>query len=311
MGRARRLHVPGGTYYLHLRANSGQNIFEDDEDVEAFNQLAAAALMRCDAELYAFCWTRADARLAMRIGEVPLGRVVHLITAPYSRHVHKRYDRKGNLFTRYHAVLIASESYVLRLVRYIHLAPDENGFVSDPARHRWSSHQAYLGDAGPPWVTTAPVLRILSRLRGRGRDVYQKYMQEGNPQSDEQRFESNVPYVPKTAGGEDWLQPQPIDRNGAQGSASLDALVDAVAKKLGVSREDVLSPSRGRRVSLARALVASHATRGGIATLSSVARYFGRHPSSLSEGLHRYTKAHRTLFSQSLADLIATANKKS
>src|SRR5688572_7259515 len=112
MGRARRLHVPGGTYYLHLRANSGQRIFQDEQDVEAFNELVSSALTRCNAELYAFCWTGSDARLAIRIAEVALGRVVHLITAPYSRHVHKRYGRKGNLFTRYHAVLIASESYV-------------------------------------------------------------------------------------------------------------------------------------------------------------------------------------------------------
>ena len=51
--------------------------------------------------------------------------------------------------------------YLLQLIRYIHLNPLRAGLVRDAADYRWSGHRAYLGYAGPPWLSTDLGFRLL------------------------------------------------------------------------------------------------------------------------------------------------------
>jgi hypothetical protein len=65
---------------------------------------------------------------------------------------------------------------------------------------------------------------------------------------------------------------------------------------LDVSREDVLSKSRLRRLALARAVIAWHTTVRGIATLAEISRYLGRVSSTLSKTITSYRKRQPDLF---------------
>jgi len=58
----------------------------------------------------------------------------------------------------------------------------------------------------------------------------------------------------------------------------------------------VLSNSRQREVTLARALIAWYATERRVATLSEVARYLRRDPSTLSVAVSRYRLCRPELF---------------
>jgi hypothetical protein len=69
-----------------------------------------------------------------------------------------------------------------------------------------------------------------------------------------------------------------------------------VTCRLGVDREHVLSNSRQREVTLARALIAWYATERRVATLSEVARYLRRDPSTLSVAVSRYRLCRPELF---------------
>lgn len=84
----------------------------------------------------------------------------------YTRWVNKRQHRVGHLFQgRFKALLVDADSYLLELVRYIHLNPVRAGLVSDPADYAWSGHRAYLGAAQVHWLTTDWVLSQLSKHR--------------------------------------------------------------------------------------------------------------------------------------------------
>lgn len=85
---------------------------------------------------------------------------------------------------------------------------------------------------------------------------------------------------------------------------SIDHLIDGVARILEVARADMLSASRRRRLSLARALVTWHATHSRIATLSEVARRLDRDPSTLLAAVERYRVQRPDLFTETMVGVI-------
>ena len=94
----------------------------------------------------------------------------------------------------------------------------------------------------------------------------------------------------------------PVTPRASNDVAVLDRLIESVAARLNVRRDELQSRSRRRVLSLGRAVIAWHATRASIATLSEVARHLGRHPSTLSIAIERYRLRRPDLFGQALDD---------
>ncbi|HEY6640548.1 MAG TPA: hypothetical protein VIZ63_00270 [Povalibacter sp.] len=69
---------------------------------------------------------------------------------------------------------------------------------------------------------------------------------------------------------------------------TLQQLVDEAARGFSISREALLSPSRQRHLSKARAWIAHEAISRRIASLSQVARLLQRDESSLREAVQRH-----------------------
>ena len=63
---------------------------------------------------------------------------------------------------RYKAIVLDADSYLLELVRYIHLNPVRAGIVKTAEKYRWSSHRAYLGEEVLKWLTVDWILSVLS-----------------------------------------------------------------------------------------------------------------------------------------------------
>jgi DnaA-like protein len=85
-------------------------------------------------------------------------------------------------------------------------------------------------------------------------------------------------------------------KNRKSSSDSLNQVIDTVCDTLGLERNEVLSRSRHRRLSLARALITWYATERGIATLAEVGRRLDRDPSMLFVGMERYRMLRPELF---------------
>jgi len=68
--------------------------------------------------------------LAMQVGDVPLSRIMQNIGFRYTQFINRKYKRAGHLFQgRYKALMIDADSYLLELIRYIHLNPVRAGMV--------------------------------------------------------------------------------------------------------------------------------------------------------------------------------------
>ena len=163
MPRPPRLHVPGGCYHVTLRGNHRQAIFRVDADREDLSELLGQALRRFEARAHAYCWMTNHIHLLTQVGDVPLRRIIHSVASRYARRFQRSVPTTGHLFEcRYHACLLRSDEHLLEAVRYIHRNPVEAGIVADPQAYQWSSHRAYLGGSGPPWLTTSFVLGVLN-----------------------------------------------------------------------------------------------------------------------------------------------------
>ncbi len=81
--------------------------------------------------------------LLVQAGNMPLSSFIGALASTYARSINARSGRAGHLFERrYRASLVQEDSYLLEVVRYIHLNPVRAHIVTSPGDYLWSSHQA-------------------------------------------------------------------------------------------------------------------------------------------------------------------------
>jgi hypothetical protein len=316
MTRPKKQHRPGGIHYVVLFGNGGQEIFLDDADRENFLDLLSVAQARCNAQIFAFCLGRRDARLVVRVADVPVGRLVQRVATQYSRNNHAKYSTAGYLFQHpYRAYLLEGTTHLADIVRHVHLAPLEMEITNDLDGYRWCSHRAYLGLETLNWLHQEPVREVLGAVPAGqvtvvtgevAQQQYQQLMGRGaqEPGAGDLAAASDIP--PRSQAPSDdqffsWLR-----RHAGKPPASVtvDQVIQAVAKKMGVDRKRLLSTSRERRLTLTRALIGWHVTKNQIATLTEVSRQLGRDPSSVYTAYARYRAWRPQLFRDSLATIL-------
>lgn len=300
MSRRSRLHVPGGVYYVVQRSNARQPIFTDAADYATFERLLATMLARCRARVHAFCWEVDAIHLALQVTDMPVGRLMQRLSSQYARRVHRRQGNGGHLFQqRYHSLLIDPDAYLLKLIRYLHLIPVRAGIRADANDYELSSQRAYSGTAQISWLTTSVALRMLSQRPEQARLAYRQFMLEAPAPDEGVHFERGSDEDPRVLGDRQFVADIPRHMQVYRSSYSLDQVIDTVSCTLGVERSEVLSRSRQRRLSLARALITWYATERGVATLAEVARRLERDPSTLFVGVERYRTLRPELFNLS------------
>lgn len=286
MARKPRLHLPGGLYHVMLRGNDGQPIFFAEGDYEHFSDLVAEGVDRFGHRIHAYCWMPNHVHLAVQVAETPLGKIVQNVAFRYARWINRREGRTGHLFQgRYRAILVDSESYLLALVRYIHLNPVRAGLVADPARYAWSGHRAYLRQAEVPWLTTDWVLSQFAAGRERAQAAYGRFVMAGIGEPRREEFHVGSREGP-VLGNDDFVR-RVLSRceEAAGTSVDLESIVGQVCRILGVEATDL--GRRTRRAAEARAWIALLAVETKAASLTEVSRRFGRDVATLSNAVRR------------------------
>jgi len=259
MARHPRVHVPGAFYHVTLRGNHRQAIFRRGID------------------------------LLVKVSDVPLGRPMQRIGARYARWFQSTLPTTGHLFERrYHALLVDVDSYLLEVVRYIHLNPVRAELVDDAAAYAWSSHGVYLGDREEPWVTTDFILGMLSPVPARARIAYRNFVREGQRDLDISAVLAGQDTRAAGPGARDFLARLARTEPRAQSDETLDQLIARHCRTSGVRHEDLAAATRDRELSRVRAMIAHEAVSRGIASMAAVARRFYRDESSIRECVKRY-----------------------
>ena len=285
MARKPRIHVDGALYHVMLRGNGGQTIFLSDDDRDAFEALVAEGVSRFGHRIHAFCWMGNHVHLAIQVADTPLSKIMQNLAFRYTRLINRREERIGHLFQgRFKALLVDADSYLLELVRYIHLNPVRAKLVADPADYRWSGHLAYLGKVHKEWLTTDWVLSQFASSTGAARQSYGAFVKAGLHEGHREEFHRER--LEGAILGADHFVEKIISAQAEQPSRriSLDAIMQAVAHAWEASQGAMQSSSRVRTLAEARSAAAYLVAEYGDGTLSSLGRLLSRDVSTLSTG---------------------------
>lgn len=191
MARKPRIHYPGAVFHVILRGNAGDPIFYDDRDRYRLYLMLQHAVEKFGCRIHAFCLMTNHIHLVMQAGEIPLSRIMQNVSLRYTKWVNYSQQRTGHVFQgRYKALLIDADSYLLELVRYVHLNPVRAGMTEAIDDYPWSGHRAYLGKETLPWLTTEWVLSTLSPDMGKARKAYWAFVNDGTGEGRRNEFHS-------------------------------------------------------------------------------------------------------------------------
>jgi REP element-mobilizing transposase RayT len=287
MARKARLHVPGGVYHVILRGNGGQDVFFADADRSAFYRLLAEGSERFATRVHGFCLMTNHVHLLLQVGEAPLSGPMQNLSFRYTRWVNWHQGRHGHVFQgRCKALLVDAENYLLELVRYLHLNPVRAGLVRDPQAHPWSSHRAYLGLERLDWLTTDWVLGRFGRRAGAARAAYGAFMEAGRGAPRRAEFHRGA--VDQRVLGDEHFVEQVLGPAAVPGQPPKpERIIARVAADFGLDEAELAAPSRRRDAAEARAVIGYLARSSGSASLSALARRFGRDVTTLSRAVGR------------------------
>jgi putative transposase len=283
--RPLRIHVAGGFYHVTLRGNHQQDVFREHSDRALLNAVVGRALCRHEAQIHAYCWMSNHLHLLIRVSASPLGPVMRDIASNYARAFQLKMQTSGHLFERrYHATLIDVDAYLLAVLRYIHLNPVAAGLVRKVSEYRWSSHRAYAGGSGEPWLTTDFALAMFAQTRERAHAAYCRFVDSASACHLDERQLGTVSVL----GGERFIASIPVPAVRRHSEVSLADLVAEACTMFETSEALLISATRAPQIVKARAWIAHQATSRGIATLSAVARALGRDRATLRHAMRQY-----------------------
>jgi len=160
MPRQPRLDAPGLLQHVMARGIERRKIFWDDKDRVSFLERFAVILEETQTQYYAWSLIPNHFHILLRTGPTPLSKTMRLLMTGYAVTFNKRHKRSGYLFqNRYKSVVCEEDSYLLELIRYIHLNPLRAKLVQDLKeldKYPWSGHSAILGRRKNPMIPNPP-----------------------------------------------------------------------------------------------------------------------------------------------------------
>lgn len=153
MARPLRIDQEDTFYHVLNRGNERRAVFRDPQDCEGFLSRLGRCSQRFSLAVYAYVLMGNHYHLLVRTREANLSAAIQWLGVSYSTWHNARHDRVGHLFQgRFKSFLIAEDSYLYRLLLYIHRNPLRTGLVKRLTDYPWSSYRALAySRGGPAW----------------------------------------------------------------------------------------------------------------------------------------------------------------
>lgn len=308
MPRKARIDAPGAVHHIMARGIERQKIFRNDDDRDEFLERLALILTETQTPCYAWALIPNHFHLLLKTGSVPIATVMRRLLSGYAQSFNRRHRRHGHLFqNRYKSILCQEDTYLLELVRYIHLNPLRARLLPDLRQlntHPYCGHGVLLGKRRNGFQDTKTVLKQFGGTIETARLSYRAYVKKGIAKG--RRPELNGGGLVRSAGG--WSAVKMLRKSGLFQKADqrilgdgdfvervlkhiderlestyelrmqgydFDKIVQRVAELLDISAEEVTSAGKRRAVVKARSIACYWAHRELGMSQTELARKFG------------------------------------
>jgi hypothetical protein len=161
--------------------------------------------------------------------------------------------------------------------------PVRAGLVEDPAQYRWSSHRAYLGQEGFPWLTTDWVLSRFGHDVESARRSYLSFLTQAGAAVPRPEFYSGSNEDDRILGDDGFIASvQVLCESNHLERVTLQRIVAMVCGAYNVFLRDLQKPGKDRRAGEARAVAALLAREYPEISISELSRILNRDGSTLS-----------------------------
>ena len=132
MPRRSRIDAPGALHHIIVRGIERKSIFKDDADKDNFLERLKNILTDSGTSCFAWALIPNHFHLLLRTGKVPISTVMKRLLTGHAIYFNRKHNRAGHLFqNRYKSILCQEDTYMLELVRYIHLNPLRAKIIPD------------------------------------------------------------------------------------------------------------------------------------------------------------------------------------
>lgn len=183
MPRKTRIDAPGALHHIIGRGINRRVIFSDDTDYDIFMDRLGDLLKESGTFCFAWALLPNHFHLLLKTGNVPISHLMKRLLTGYAVNYNHRHKRVGHLFqNRYKSILCQEDSYLLELVRYIHLNPLRAKIVSDYralSKHPHCGHGAILGKLKKEWQAGQYILRLFGTKKADAQKKYSEFVSKG------------------------------------------------------------------------------------------------------------------------------------
>lgn len=183
MPRLARIDSPGVLHHIIIRGIEKRKIFLDNKDREDFIDRLSVILPETRTSCYAWALMSNHVHLLLRSGDAGISKVMRRLLTGYAVRFNLKYRRHGQLFqNRYKSIICQEDTYLKKLVRYIHLNPLRAKIVStmqELNKYSYSGHQTLMGSNKRPWQDTGYILGYFGKNRTIARKRYSEFIKDG------------------------------------------------------------------------------------------------------------------------------------
>lgn len=286
MSRPLRIEYPGAWYHVMNRGRRKEPVFLSPKDYATFLTVMQEAASHWHLRIAAYCLMTNHYHLLVQTPDGNLSRCMRHINGVYTQRFNREHNFDGQLFRgRYKAVLVAEDSHLLEVLRYIHRNPLNAGLVGNLDEYGWSSHQGYLSTAKSwQWLAKDLLLDMLAGKKDQQLEAYRVFVSQENPKKIEKFY--SLKNLPSILGGESFTnrikgtfrhvcenRESPEAR---QLTPTAEQIIALVCEYFQVGHEQLLLSRRGNE-NMMRDLAIYLVRRITRDTLVSVGRHFAIH----------------------------------
>lgn len=220
-------------------------IFKEKENKAEYLKIIKNYKSKYGFKLYAYCMMDNHGHLLIEVDKMPISKIMQAIQQVYTQRYNRAYKTTGHVFEqRYKGILCDKDSYLLNLIKYIHMNPVKAS-IDEGLEYKWSSHNAYLKQKSDIVDSEFP-LSLFSANKNKRKKLYLEFITEKRTTDDLMEYELSE---------EDIKMNLNDDEKAKSLQIGLDEIIDKTLNHLQLSKEMLKSRTRNKKISMARRVI--------------------------------------------------------